>query len=346
MAFPEASPQSTKNRLYGPFRKVFRFSDGVVPNTAVLIYIFAGYFSGWLLLFSRHMGFLILGIFLLAHSMIISAYFFHELVHHTIFRSQSTNVRMMAVMSWINGSCLSYLPRVEKKHLAHHFQKADIISFDFRAWLQKHLRLAKMVMLLEWAYFPAVEMLMRGVMIIQPFAQRLPHRHRVLTTLMIRGGLWLGILWWYWPAAVGYVLATLLFITVLRFVDAFQHTYEPIVAAPNAPPPDVPSRSKTYEQENTYTNLLSQKWPVLNLLVLNFVYHNVHHAMPSMPWHQLRQYHDHHYIKEAKPSQILPFCQQLIWYHRYRIARAVSSKYGNLESGLVGAVGVSFLTVL
>ncbi|WP_053959484.1 fatty acid desaturase [Sulfobacillus thermosulfidooxidans] len=346
MAFPQTSSPSTKIQLFGPFHKVFRYTDGIVPNVAALIYIFAGYFGGWLFLFSRHVGLFILGILLLAHSMIISAYFFHELVHHTIFRSQSTNARMMAIISWINGGCLSYLPRAEKKHLAHHFQKADVISFDFRAWLQKHLWLAKMVMLLEWAYFPAVEMLMRAVMVIQPFTQRLPHRYRVLTTLIIRGGLWFGVLWWYWPAAFGYVLATLLFITVLRFIDAFQHTYEPIVAAPGTPPPDIPARSKTYEEENTYTNLLSQKWPVLNLLVLNFVYHNVHHAMPSMPWHRLRQYHDHQYMKETKPSQILSFRQQVIWYHRYRVARTVTSDYGNLETGFVGAVGVSFLTVL
>ena len=42
-----------------------------------------------------------------------------------------------------------------------------------------------------------------------------------------------------------------------------------------------PARDRDYEEHNTYSNLLSQRFPVFNLLVLNFCYHNVHHHKPS-----------------------------------------------------------------
>ncbi len=346
MANPGSVPANSGNSRHGVFHQTFRYADGMVPNLVALMYIFIGYIGGWFLLFSPHFLLFGLGVVILAHSMVLSAYFFHELVHHTIFRASSTNKRMMVLLSWINGACLSHLPRSEKKHLAHHFQKADVISFDFRTWLDKHPSIRRAVILMEWAYIPAVEILMRGSMIAQPFSRSLSHRFRVLGVLIIRMGLWVGVLWWHFEAAIGYVLSSLLFITVLRFIDAFQHTYEPIVASPNEPAPEIPPRDRRYEEDNTYTNLLSYSWPALNLLTLNFVYHNVHHALPAMPWHRLRQYHETHYVQEANPSQILSFHQQLTWYHRYRVARAVSTDYGNVQNGFVGAVGVSFLTVV
>ena len=44
---------------------------------------------------------------------------------------------------------------------------------------------------------------------------------------------------------------------------------------------------RQYEEDNTYSNLLSTRYPWLNLLVLNFCYHNVHHNKPSEPWYRL-----------------------------------------------------------
>jgi len=327
-------------------RSVFRYDDGIIPNLLALAYILGGYAGGWVFLFSRSPWIWMAGVLLVAHSMIISAYFFHELVHHTIFRSSRVNRRMMVIISWINGSCLANLPRTEKKHLAHHFQKADVVSFDFRQWLTQHPAARRLVISLEWLYIPAVELLMRGAMISQPWSEHSPHRYRVLGVLAIRTVGWLAVLAWYWPAALGYILAGYLFITVLRFVDAFQHTYEPIVAHPNGPAPTIPPRDPAYEEENTYSNLLSHRFPVLNLLTLNFVYHNVHHALPGLPWHRLRHYHETQYLAQHGKTRILPLSAQLRWYHRYRVQRVLASDYGDLTQGFIGAVAVSFLTVM
>ncbi len=332
-------------RVKGGLRRIFRYEDGIVPNLMAMAFIVAGYAGGFLLLFSKPVWVWTLGVLILAESMIISAYFLHELVHHTIFRSKALNARVLAAISWVNGACLSSLARTEKKHLAHHIQKADIISFDFREWLKGHPVIRRGVAILEWAYFPAVEILMRVMMVIQPFSRSLPHRYRLLTTFIIRSGLWVWLLYWHWPAALGYALSLLIMISVLRFVDAFQHTYDAFVAEPGSGDPDIPRRNAAYEEEHTYSNLLSVRWPVCNLLTLNFVYHNAHHALPSMPWHRLRKYHESCYPLESRKSSVLPLKDQLISYHRYRVMRATGQDGPSGQQDFMGAVGVSFLTV-
>ncbi len=44
-------------------------------------------------------------------------------------------------------------------------------------------------------------------------------------------------------------------ITVLRFMDAFQHTYE-VFEVGSA----LPDRNRAYEQENTFTTLISRRY--------------------------------------------------------------------------------------
>ena len=39
-------------------------------------------------------------------------------------------------------------------------------------------------------------------------------------------------------------------------------------------------RDREYEQMNTYSNVTSLRHPWLNLLLLNFPYHNAHHEPP------------------------------------------------------------------
>jgi len=137
---------------------------------------------------------------------------------------------------------------------------------------------------------------------------------------------------------------------VLRFMDAFQHTYEVVASRSlDAVAPD-PRRDLRYEYENTYSNLVGERWWWLNLLVLNFPYHNAHHVRPSVPWYRLPALHRSLYGETD--GQVIRCRDLLASYHRYRVARVLSQDYGtvagsgNRAAGFLGAVGVSFLTAV
>ena len=87
--------------------------------------------------------------------------------------------------------------------------------------------------------------------------------------------------------------------------------------------------------------------PWLNLLVLNFGYHNAHHHKPIMPWYRLPAQHREMFGEDSGP--VLPFRNLLKAYHEYRVPRILNEDEGDvngLERGrrFVGVDGVSFLT--
>lgn len=65
------------------------------------------------------------------------------------------------------------------------------------------------------------------------------------------------------------------------------HTFEQFFVEPDQPVPPSTLRTAAYEQGNTYSNLNSQRHRWLNLLLLNFCYHNAHHQRASVPWYRL-----------------------------------------------------------
>jgi fatty acid desaturase len=151
-------------------------------------------------------------------------------------------------------------------------------------------------------------------------------------------------------ALLSYAVAFLVFLSALRFMDAFQHTYEVFPSHSLAAAPRDPRRNRRYEYENTYSNLLARRWPWLNLLVLNFAYHNAHHARPSEPWYRLPALHRRLY--GVRDPQVISGRELIRGYHRQRVARVVASTYGSVQttgqraSGFIGAIGVSFLTTV
>jgi fatty acid desaturase len=322
------------------------------PTIAVISYTLLGWPCGIWMLTRPEIWLNASGVLLAAHTLICSAYLIHDCAHHAIFSTMSGNDRLGILMSWINGACLASYSRLKKKHLRHHQDRLDVVTFDYRAAVKRAPGWArKCVLALEWAYIPAVELVMRGMLVAAPFSfGTAAERIRVLTLLALRVVFFGALALISVKAVLLYALAYMLFLTVLRFMDAFQHTYEVFATySLEAAAPD-PRRDLRYEYENTYSNLVSERWGWLNLLVLNFPYHNAHHVRPSVPWYRLPALHRSLYSR--KDRQVIT-CRQLLGsYHRHRVSRVLAENYGSVSAtgdragSFLGAVGVSFLTAV
>jgi fatty acid desaturase len=293
-----------------------------------------------------------LGVLLIAHALIYSAYLIHDCAHHAIFATAGGNDRLGALMSWVNGACLANYQRLKKKHLRHHSDRLDVVTFNYRAaltaapgWVRRG------VLALEWLYVPAVELLIRGMIVATPLKSgSVADKTRVMVVLAVRVAFFVALALVSWKAVLLYALAYFLFLTVLRFMDAFQHTYD--VSASHSLEAAIadPKRDLKYEYENTYSNLVAERLWWLNLLVLNFPYHNAHHVRPSVPWYRLPALHRSLY--GDKDKQVIPCSALLASYHQHRVARVLSDNYGTVGStgnragAFLGAVGVSFLTAV
>jgi fatty acid desaturase len=325
---------------------------GAWPNVLATTYVLVAWAGGvWML--TRPDGWLnALGVILVAHALICSAYLIHECVHHAAFAAASANDRLGGLMSWINGASIASYARLKKKHLRHHSDRLDVVTFDYRATLRRApAGLKRGVLALEWAYVPAVELMIRGMIVGAALRSgSTADRRRVLLVLLVRliGFACLALI--AVKAVLLYALAFWLFLTVLRFMDAFQHTYEAYASHSLEAAAVDPRRDLRYEYENTYSNLLSERWRWLNLLVLNFPYHNAHHVRPGMPWYRLPALHRSLY--GDKDRQVIRCLDLAASYHRHRVARVMAESYGsvaatgNRAAGFLGAIGVSFLTAV
>ncbi|MBK4737155.1 fatty acid desaturase family protein [Noviherbaspirillum pedocola] len=334
---------------------LFRHPDAAAPNIAALGVILAGYPAGIWLLSRSGWALPAIGVLLTMLTLTWSAYFIHEFAHLAIFRSPAANARWGTLMSWINGSCYATFDGMRKKHMRHHVERADVITFDVQAFLRRlPAPLRGLVLALEWAYVPAVELIMHGFVITQPFTQsgRGKSKLRMLAIVAVRAAAFALLAAYSMKAFLLYALSYLLFLTVLRFADCFQHTYDAYPIADDAPIPADKQRDRQYEQFNTYSDIVGLSNPVLNMLWLNFGYHNAHHERPTLPWHRLPAYHRELYNDAC--AQVITVGELLASFHRHRVRRVLSPDYGVVlppgaprrADGFIGAVGVSFLTAV
>ncbi|MDR3392841.1 MAG: fatty acid desaturase [Sulfuriferula sp.] len=334
----------------------FRYADGVLPNIIAMSYTLSAYAGGILLLAMAAVPGQIAGTLLVAHALILSGYYFHEFAHNSIFKAAEDNSRWGTLMTWINGSCYASFSDLRRKHVRHHVDRADVITFDFKAFLLKSPAwFRRLVLALEWAYIPAVELIMHGYVMLLPFIakEKEQNRRRVAMVFTVRAAAFATLGWFSPSGLVAYAIAYMIMLHALRFADAYQHTYDAFAVLQGGSIPEDKVRDHAYEQRNTYSNLVSVAHPVWNLLLLNFSYHNAHHERPIEPWHRLPQLHKK-LFGDTYP-QVLPMSTLLGPHHRYRVKRILSDDYGDvpeLPSGRLdptafyGAVGVSFLTAV
>jgi len=337
------------------FTRRFRYTDGVVPNLLGLGYAIGGWACGVALLALAPGAWKIAGVLLTAHALIISAYFVHEFAHLAVFKSAEDNARWGTLMIWLNGACYAEFADLRNKHMRHHVDRADVLTYDYKALLQRNPLLRKAVVALEWAYVPAVELIMHGYVIALPFLaeSRRERRGHVLTVGLVRVAGFALLGWFSLAGLAGYAVAYLIMLHALRFADAYQHTYDAFAVLQGGDIPADKVRDRAYEQRHTYSNVVLARHPLANLLLLNFPYHNAHHERPIEPWHRLPELHAR--LFPASYAQVLPMGTLLAAYHRYRVLRLVSDDYGAVvetpdgrldPNGFYGAVGVSFLTAV
>ncbi len=326
-------------------KKWFRNEGGLIPSMAVLAYCIPAFFGGAAMIFSLQPAWMALGTLALAHGMVIAAYMIHDCAHNAIFRAPRHNAACGRALSWLTGGCYATYDDIRATHMRHHVENSDAMGFDHRACLARHPVLRRVVEVAEWLYVPAVELLMHAMVILAPFLfeERRAQRWRVVAITILRFGLLAGIFLYSPWAYLCYLLAYLLFLTVLRFMDALQHNYGDDIAGHKG--------DRIYEESHTFSNPVSLRHPWLNLLTLNFGYHNAHHARPTAPWHTLPSLHDALHGGDA--SAVIPFGMQLASFHRNRVARIwgdAGETQGDRflrrlhEGRAVGVDGVSFLT--
>ena len=306
------------------YRGMFIERQGRAYQGGALVYALTGYVLGFAGLFHASAIVNLAAVLLLAHSMIIAAYLVHECAHNSIFRKMRHNALLGRFLGWICGACYGRYEDVRYKHFRHHIDNADVVWFDYEDFFAQHPRTLKATRFLEWFYIPAHDLIMHFILAFGAFIipERRDQRLRNAVIITIRGGLFVMLAIYQPRAAILYVIAYLIMMTVLRFMDSLQHDYGYDLTLYE--PQNAPRKGDVaWEQEHTFSNPLSfrHEWP--NWLVLNFGYHNAHHAQMSVPWYRLPALHRE--LFGESPENVIPLSAQLRIFHTQRVRRIVGN---------------------
>ena len=334
---------------------LFREPQGALMNGVALLYAVAGYVAGFAGLFHASWIVNALATLLLAHAMTIAAYLIHECGHNLVFHRSVHNARLGRALSWLCGASYGTYEDMRYKHFRHHVDNDDVVWFEYEAFFERHPVVLRAVQALEWLYIPAHDLVMHFVMMFTSFIipQRRDQRRRNVAVLLIRGGIFVLLLVFAPKVALLYVVAYLLMMHVLRFMDMLQHDYpyNPTLFEYASPPH---KGDDAWEQAHTFSNPASLEHPWLNWLTLNFGYHNAHHADMNLPWYRLPQ--KHRELTGDDPAQVIPFRSQLRLYRRNRVLRVCNPqpedypkgpdylRLARAGEGPIGGNAASFLT--
>jgi fatty acid desaturase len=262
---------------------------------------------------------------LLLWSMLWAWYLSHDCAHLSALTGKRNYYVLGDALAWINGLAYFDFADYAKDHLRHHAEHVDLVGLDLKRLLQKAPPGSSRILLtLEWAYIPAFHYLIKISAALARFrtGTRIV-KARILAATTVTVLLWLMILKASWYAAAAFAATHFLRVHIVRFVDAFQHSYDQV--APDALPG---KRSRLYEQMNTFSFPVIRKFRLFNLLILNFGYHNAHHAAPSCPWYLLPRL-DRMLATPDQSGTTSPGILELLRaYHRGRCSRILSGTEG------------------
>ncbi len=335
--------------------KLLKEPLGLRYNGIALSYAVAGYGVGFWALFSASWWVNAAGTLLLAHAMIIAAYLIHECGHQLVFKQSRHNARLGRFLSWLCGAAYGSYEDMRYKHFRHHVDNDDVVWFEYEAWFEQHPTILRITRALEFVYIPAHDIIMHTLMAFTSFIipERRNQRVHNVTVLAIRGSVFLALVLWFPKVAVLYLVAYLLMMHVLRFMDALQHDYDynPTLFEYVQPPH---KGDREWEQLHTFSVPISLQYPRLNWLTLNFGYHNAHHFDMHVPWYRLPALHTQ--LTDNDPARVIPLRSQLKLYHNNRVLRVCNPQaegYPQGEDylataragvGTIGGNAASFLT--
>ncbi|NQV86601.1 MAG: fatty acid desaturase [Woeseiaceae bacterium] len=307
-------------------------SAGWLYYGATVTYAVGGYALGLAGLFVASPLINVIATLLLAHAMIISAYLIHECGHNLVFNRHRDNAKLGRVMSWLCGAAYGTYEDMRYKHFRHHVDNDDVVWFAYDDFFERHPLITRVIRGLEWIYIPAHDLLMHGVMVFTSFVipQRRDQRARNVGVILIRGGLFIAVAVFSLKAAMLYVVAYLIMMHVLCFMDSVQHDYSystTLFETSRAPH----KGDAAWEQEHTFSNPLSLRYPWLNWLTLNFGYHNAHHENMNLPFYRLPALHAE--LSGNDPDDVIPLGSQLRLYHNNRVSRIYNPQPENYPKG-------------
>ena len=305
---------------------------GLRYHGLALCYATAGYGLGLAGLFSDNGLVNVVSVLLLGHAMTIAAYLIHECGHNLIFRSVRHNAMLGRALTWLAGASYGTYEDIRYKHFRHHVDVDDVVWFDYERFFKEHPLVLRITRILEWFYIPAHDLIMHGIMVFTSFIipQRRNQRRRNVAVILIRGGLYLALCWFYPKAAILYAIAYLVMMTILRFMDSVQHDYSyNLTLFDFGKPPR--KGDYAWEQEHTFSNPQSFRYELPNWLTLNFGYHNAHHADMKTPWYRLPARHRELFGDD--PERVIPLSAQLKIFHKQRVRRITGNHEGDVPFG-------------
>ncbi|MBT8103632.1 MAG: fatty acid desaturase [Gammaproteobacteria bacterium] len=335
--------------------RILKEPEGLPYYGAATSYAVVGYGLGFAGLFHDSLIVNLIATLLLAHAMTIAAYLIHECGHNLVFAHSRHNAVLGRIMSWLCGAAYGTYEDMRYKHFRHHVDNDDVVWFDYDRFFEDHPFITRATRLLEWFYIPAHDLIMHTVMVFTSFVIPMRRKQRVrnVTVILVRGVLFVALLVLVPKVAGLYVVAYLLMMHILRFMDSVQHDYPfNTTLFDYVKPPH--KGDFEWEQRHTFSNPLSLRYPRINWLTLNFGYHNAHHADMNVPWYRLPQLH--YELTGNDPDRVIPFASQLKLYHRNRVRRIYNPqpddyptgaeylKVAQSGAGPIGGNAASFLT--
>jgi omega-6 fatty acid desaturase (delta-12 desaturase) len=306
--------------------------DGLLYYGVTLAYAVIGYAAGIVGLFDSSPLINVAATLLLGHSMTIAAYLIHECGHNVVFKRHKDNATLGRAMSWLCGAAYGTYEDMRYKHFRHHVDNDDIVWFDYEEFFERHPLIIKLTRLLEWFYIPAHDLIMHGIMVFTSFVipERRNQRLRNVAVILVRGSLFVTVAVWVPKVALLYMIAYLIMMHILRFMDSLQHDYPArttLFETTRSPH----KGDAEWEQEHTFSNPLSVRFARLNWLTLNFGYHNAHHSNMNVPFYRLPGLHAELAGNDAQ--FVIPFWSQLKLYHRNRVSRIYNSQPDDYPQG-------------
>ncbi|CAF1177736.1 unnamed protein product [Adineta steineri] len=324
------------NEAYVPYQKPTRkqkirlLSHSLFINTITITYMVGGYILAlYCLMYIDSFLMSLIATLLLTHVMVVALAISHECIHSCMSYSLWFNHAVGELSLVMSGALYVPFSELQRQHKEHHSTQAAIdsylVSHILSTWPQW---LCVVILPLEACYIPVLSFVSWWRTLIVPlYVEKYRYLRARIIIMFILRHIFFYVMWCIRPTSVVcYFIAHVLFIDIMRVYDAYHHTI-PFVSRGTM----LPKRDIYYEQQTTYSTVFGWHTTirrVLDLVFLNYGYHNAHHFYPRVPWYRLHELDETMYPKSN--GHIIRLPGVLKEYHRRRLDR-ITLKKGDLH---------------